>query len=399
MRRKGFTIVSWMILIILIGLPWKQVNAIPAFARKYQFSCQVCHTPAMPRLKAYGDDFAGAGFRLADVEAPRYFVPVGDDKLSLLREVPLALRFEGFLSYNYDDEKNADFGVPWGLKLLSGGEISKKLSYYFYFFMGERGEIAGIEDAFIMYHDLFGSGVNISFGQFQACDPLYKRELRYTLEDYKIYTVRPGNSSISLKYERGLLFDYGLKTGTDFVLEVVNGSGIGPAGEGYLFDIDKYKNFLLKISQSAGKNVDLGFFGYLGKEALKDVTSMTNSMYMFGPNLTLDFNEKFIVNMQYLYRNDSKVVVETDAIAVREDVMTQGGFAEIIFSPRGDRSDWYLAGLFNWVDSDLDNLDYASATLHAGYLLRRNIRLVGEYTQGFTGEEFGKASVGFVAAF
>ncbi|MDD5507666.1 MAG: hypothetical protein PHD25_04965 [Bacteroidales bacterium] len=265
--------------------------------------------------------------------------------------------------------------------------------------MGERREVAGIEDAFIMYHDLFRSGINVSFGQFQACDPLYKRELRYTLEDYLIYTIKPGNSSISLKYERGLLFDYGLKTGTDFVLEIVNGNGIGPAGEGYLFDIDKYKNFLLKISQSAGKYASVGFFGYLGKEALKDVTSMTNSMYMFGPNLTLDFNEKFILNAQYLYRNDSRVVVETDAIAVQEDVVTQGGFAELIFSPRGDRSDWYLTALFNWVDSDLDYLDYTSATLHAGYLLRRNIRLVGEYSQGFTGEEFGKASVGFVAAF
>jgi hypothetical protein len=399
MKKPGSLVLSGVVLLIMVAFPFEQTNAIPAFARKYQFSCQVCHTPAMPRLKAYGDDFAGAGFRLTDVEAPRYFIPVGDDKLSLLREVPLALRFEGFLSYNYADDKTADFGVPWGLKLLSGGEISKKLSYYFYFFMGERGEVAGIEDAFIMYHDLFGSGLNISFGQFQACDPLYKRELRYTLEDYTIYTVKPGNSSISLKYERGLLFDYGLKTGTDFVLEVVNGNGIGPAGEGYLFDIDKYKNFLLKISQSAGKNVNLGFFGYLGKEALKDVTSMTNSMYMFGPNLTLDFNEKFILNVQYLYRNDSKVVVETDAIAVEEDVMTQGGFAELIFSPKGDKSDWYLTGLFNWVDSDLDYLGYTSATLHAGYLLRRNIRLVGEYTQGFTGQEFGKASVGFVAAF
>ncbi len=399
MKKTNAILLSGLALMIIVLVPAKPLKAIPSFARKYQFSCQVCHAPAMPRLKAYGDDFAGAGFRLTDTEAPRYFVPVGDDKLSLLREVPLALRFEGFLSYNYSDEKTADFSVPWGLKLLSGGEISKKLSYYFYFFMGERGEVAGIEDAFIMYHDLFGSGINVSFGQFQACDPLYKRELRYTLEDYMIYTIKPGNSSISLKYERGLLFDYGLKTGTDFVLEIVNGNGIGPAGEGYLFDIDKYKNFLLKISQSAGKYASVGFFGYLGKEALKDVTSMTNSMYMFGPNLTLDFNEKFILNAQYLYRNDSKVVVETDAIAVQEDVVTQGGFAELIFSPRGDRSDWYLTALFNWVDSDLDYLDYTSATLHAGYLLRRNIRLVGEYSQGFTGEEFGKASVGFVAAF
>jgi hypothetical protein len=38
-------------------------------------------------------------------------------------------------------------------------------------------------------------------------------------------------------------------------------------------------------------------------------------------------------------------------------------------------SKWYLTGLVNWVESDYDPLDYASATLHAGYLLRRNMRL------------------------
>ena len=34
-----------------------------------------------------------------------------------------------------------------------------------------------------------------------------------------------------------------------------------------------------------------------------------------------------------------------------------------------------------WVESDYNALDYSSATLHAGYLLRRNMRVVGEFTQ------------------
>ena len=63
---------------------------------------------------------------------------------------------------------------------------------------------------------------------------------------------------------------------------------------------------------------------------------------------------------------------------------TSGAFAEVIYSPKGDMSKWYLTGLVNWVDSDMDDLDYSSATLHAGYLLRRNMRVVGEFTQQFT---------------
>ena len=48
--------------------------AIPAFARKYQISCQVCHSPALPRLKGFGEEFAGNGFRLTEYESPRYFI-------------------------------------------------------------------------------------------------------------------------------------------------------------------------------------------------------------------------------------------------------------------------------------------------------------------------------------
>jgi hypothetical protein len=62
-------------------------------------------------------------------------------------------------------------------------------------------------------------------------------------------------------------------------------------------------------------------------------------------------------------------------------------------------STWYLTGLLNWVESDLDLLDYRSATLHAGYLLRRNVRLVTEFTQVFGTYNYGKLSAGFVSAF
>jgi hypothetical protein len=79
--------------------------------------------------------------------------------------------------------------------------------------------------------------------------------------------------------------------------------------------------------------------------------------------------------------------------------MTQGGFAELIYTPKGDMSKWYLTGLFNWVNSDLGDLDYKSATLHCGYILRRNVRLFSELTWISTEEDYGKFSIGFVSGF
>lgn len=405
--RKNNTII-FILSVLVLGLTFPEANAIPAFARKYQMSCTTCHAPAFPYLKAFGDEFAGDGFRMKDTEAPRYFVNTGDDKLSLIRDFPLAIRLEGHMTYSDQHSENFEFGFPWGVKLLSGGEISKKLSYYFYFYMSEQGEIAGIEDAFLYYNDLLGTGINITAGQFQLCDPLYKRELRLTLEDYVIYTQKPGTSDISLKYDRGIIVDYELPTGTGIVGMVVNGNGIGEAGEHFMFDKDKYKNYFVKASQTITDYIDIGLFGYFGKENILNPggeeifpeDSLTNSVLFWGPNLTFNYEDKFILNAQYANRVDSKVYISNvEGPVFMDNALTHGGFLEIIYSPRGDLSNWYITLLGNWIESDIDAFDYQSATFHVGYMLRRNVRLVGEYTRQFAHEGYNKASVGFIGAF
>ncbi len=397
--KKSFLFAVAGIIALLFLVPDNECNAIPAFARKYQISCQVCHSPAMPRLKGFGEEFATNGFRLKEYESPRYFIPTGDERLSLFREVPLAFRVDGFGTYNFDNQKRSDFGSPFILKILSGGEMSDKLSYYFYFLMNERGSIVGVEDAFVMYNDLFKTGINFYIGQFQASDPLFKGELRYTMEPYQIYSIKPGNSSVDLKYERGVIFEKGFSTGTSLLAEVLNGSGLEPAGENMLFDKDKHKNFMLRLSQELGDKLSIGVFGYTGKEDLEDnVGLFTSKMMMYGPDIKLNFDDKFVFNLQYLKRTDSDVYLASDLTKLK-DVTTQGGFGEVIFSPKGDLSKWYLTGLFNWVDSDINELDYSAATLHFGYLVRRNFKFVTEFTWQFSGNAYGRVNAGFVTAF
>lgn len=398
MKRRN-SIVVLLLTSVCMFFMYTDTGAIPAFARKYQISCQVCHSPAVPRLKAFGDEFAGQGFRMTEYEAPRYFINTGDDKLSLIRDFPLGLRLDAHVTYNNSRTEASDFATPYAVKLLTGGELSDKLSYYMYFYMDERGEIAGVEDAFLMWHDLFGLGLNLYVGQFQKSDPLFKREARLTLEDYTAYTVTPGNSRGNLKYDRGIMIEYGLPTGTDLVVQIVNGNGIGRSGVGGVFDSDKHKTWLAKISQGIGEVLSVGFFGSAGKELLPGASgSFTNKMSYFGPDMSINFDEKLIINLQYLQRKDSEVWLEEQSNA-RYDVRMHGGFGEIIYAPQGDRSNWYLAGLVNLIDSDIDDLDYSSVTMHAGYLLNRNVRLVTEYTHQLSGTPYGKASLGFVSAF
>lgn len=400
MKRSAVTRFAILGVMALFIIPLKKADAIPAFARKYQISCQVCHTPAMPRLKAFGAEFANNGFRMTEYQAPRYFVETGDDRLSLFRELPLAIRLEGYTTLNFENEGTVDFAAPFVVKILSGGELTDKLSYYFYFLMNETGTVVGLEDAFMMYHDFLGAGINLFIGQFQVSDPLFKGELRLTLEPYQIYAVKPDNSSVNLKYDRGIMFDKSFKTGTTLVGEIVNGSGLDPAWGEFLFDKDKFKNFMLRISQSIGKAISVGFFGYSGKEALNDnMTPYTNEIRMYGPDVAIDIDQKLMVNMQYVWRTDSEVFNAAEEETLT-DVNTRGGFIEIIYAPKADMSKWYMAGLVNLVESQIDNLDYQSATLHFGYLLRRNVRVVAEGTYIFSGADpYAKASAGFVSAF
>ena len=374
--------------VLVMILASHSMHAIPAFARKYNMTCKTCHSP-FPKLKAYGDEFAGNGFVLKDQDAPRYFVETGDEKLSLIRDLPLAIRVDGHLTFNEDKSKQSDFKSPLFFKIMSGGTIAKNVSYYVYYIL-EEGDAGKIEDAFLMFNNLFGSELDFSIGQFQVSDPLFKRELRLTRDDYAIYKVKVGNSNVNLTYDRGIILSYGFETGTDVTLEVVNGNGIGTLTAGN-FDNDKHKNFMGRISQDVNEHLRIGGFGYLGKE---ETNNVVNDLWMVGPDATISF-DPLELNVQYVERRDKDpFFFGTAAIEIK----TRGAFAELIYKPDGDNSNWYAVGLYNWVESNIGTLDKKTASFHLGYLLARNIRLVGEYTQDFT-EKYGRFSVGFVSAF
>lgn len=398
---------SKKLLLILLALSMAATSAaIPAFARKYNISCMVCHSPSIPKLKPYGDTFAGDGFKLSDYEAPRYFADAGDQKLDLIRNFPIAVRMDGYVQAIFDDEGGTDLSAPYLIKLMSGGQLSEHLAYYFYFYMDEHGEVAGVEDAFLMYDNLLNTGIDIILGQFQVSDPLFKRELRLTFEDYDLYTSKIGLSRISMAYEKGIMLTYTLPTATDLIFEVVNGNGLAESGNRKFFDNDKHKSVLGRVSQDIGEYLRLGAVAYYGKEDLINSdaiisSEITNEALFLGSDASITMDDKLEFNLQYLYRQDSRVYASRFSNNPMTDVLTHAFMGEVIFSPQGDQSDWYAVGLYNYVESDYDPADYHSATVHLGYLLKRNVRLGLEYTQVLTipDDPYGRLSLGFSSAF
>lgn len=375
-----------LFLISIIVFLTEDALSIPAFARKYQYSCTTCHAPA-PRLKPFGEEFAANGFKLSDEtqEPKRATIDTGDPILKLLREFPLAVRIEGFTAYKEDAEAETDFQWPWAFKILSGGPISEKVSYYFYYIIEKGGE-SGLEDAYLQFNKPFKLPLDLIFGQFQVSDPIFKRELRLERNDYMIYKISPGYSKIKLTYDRGISIVPDLKGVFDLSIGIFNGSGLKEAeGERNDYDIDRDKSFTLRLAKEIGP-LRVGLFGYSGREekilyASPDYCDcVKNKVTYFGPDLVLNLSENFQINLQYLKRKDTKGIYEY-MIGGAEvgEMTTKGGFAEVIWLPAGLEGRYALSLLYNKIDSDDPSAIFENISLTLNYLMARNIRFLTEF--------------------
>jgi hypothetical protein len=359
-------------------------DEIPAFARRYGASCALCHRP-MPKLNAFGATFAGNGYRLASEEPTRDTVATGDPELDLPRSLPLAIRLDGFVQVRADGRVASDLQMPYNLKVLSGGPISRSVSYYLYFFLFERGEVGGIEDAFLYLNDIAGAPVDVAAGQFQVSDPLFKRELRLEVQDYAVYRARVGEQPADFTYDRGVML---IAEAAGFTVTgiLVNGNGRGPAGANRWLDDDENKNGLVHVTRDVLPGVRWGALGYYGRQrgTAPDSTEVTNRIWMAGLDATVEVGS-VEVNLQALHREDSRAT-----FAPGEPVtVVNGGFAELIWrSPDGPQ---YAYLLYNRVDASRPLLDvrlggpkgirrYETVSGGLGSLVRRNLRVYAEAT-------------------
>lgn len=190
----------------------KSVDAIPAFARKYELSCETCHA-AFPRLNSFGEQFAADNMRLDDWKEMGT-IDTGDERLVLPDSAPIAIRTQAYVQArqgeNIDpitgptgNESNFDFQSPYLIKLLAGAPLSEHITFYFYAIFAEKGGNGEtvVEDAWFRHDDLFDAGIGMTLGQFQISDLLFVRETRLNFQDFMVYRMA------GITYDRGLLFD------------------------------------------------------------------------------------------------------------------------------------------------------------------------------------------------
>jgi hypothetical protein len=394
---------------------------IPAFARKYGISCSVCHKP-VPKLTPAGEAFAGNGFEFEPGEEPRDTVATGDPLLRLQRSFPLAVRFDAYftaLSKTRNGQATTDLQSPWVVKLLSGGQVAEKVSYYTYFLMTERGEVGGLEDAYIQFTDIKKSGISLILGQFQVSDPLFKREVRLSYDDYQPYRVRVGNARADLTYDRGLMATWSPWEGGDLTASLVSGRGLNQADDQRQYDVDNGKNFALRYSQDIGSKLRLGVYGYGGTERQ---SNRQNRISVFGADGTVSLGEKAEVNFQHLIRRDDDPFYGTCTVAApcpggrtrAFSTEVTSTFAEAVLSPQGPGGRVFFSGLYNRIssaDGEVVSLrlgeqatapgfleQYQTVSGAAHFMYRRNLRMMGEVIWDIEQKQ-GRFILGIVTAF
>lgn len=372
-------------------------EAIPAFARRYKVSCALCHDP-IPRLTAFGDAFAANGFRFASGEEPRDTIGTGDPLLYLANSLPLAMRLDAYAQAYSGGKTVADFGTPYIIKLLASGPLSKTFSYYMYVNLLERGEFGGFEDAVLIANDIWDAPVDVSVGQFQASDPMFKRELRLSFEDYALYRTRIGDEPANLTYDRGVMVNADV-LGFGVAGLVLNGNGIGKVDEERKFDDGSAKNLMGYLSRDFGANFRLGALGYWGRS---EADGRRNTLSMVGVDGTFAAGP-LELNLQYIHRKDANPLFENQATEVGSDM----GLVEMLIRPSGSR--WHGFAVYNLVKADHQLLTvglgeegylsrYETATGGLGYQVLRNLRATGEMMWNFQLEQV-RWTAGFVTAF
>jgi hypothetical protein len=268
MRKRLIVSLAAVFALLLLS---QMALAIPAFARKYGFNCNMCHV-AFPKLNDWGQRFRDNGYQVPG--------QAGLEKTVFETGIPLAVRTTtGYSLYRNGAGTAAGFHL-YGLDLLAAGVLHKNISFLFVYtpridepaadFTGpgqgnNPAQLAAIESANVVFSNLAGEKLNLRVGRFEpGFQLLSSKRLYYVLQPYEIFSFTGTRNSFDFSANHiGIEATGRFKPGLKYALGYINGSGANP-------DNNKFNDVYIALSktfgpgegQSAGQR--FGVFGYLG---------------------------------------------------------------------------------------------------------------------------------------
>jgi hypothetical protein len=396
-------IISFSLVFALLLLS-QTALAIPAFARKHGFNCNMCHV-AFPKLNDWGQRFRDNGYQIPG--------QAGLEKTVFETGLPLAVRTNAaYSAYGNGQGTAAGFHI-YGLDLLAAGVLHKNISFFFVYtpridepaadFSGpgngdKPAQLAAIESANVVFSNIVRDKLNLRVGRFEpGFQLLSSKRLYYVLQPYEIYNFAGSRNGFDFSANHiGIEATGRFKPGLKYALGYINGSGANP-------DNNKFNDVYFALSktfgpgegQSAGQRI--GVFGYLGWQPsdlsdpvispLGDINGRDNrSFTRIGGDISLNWKT---LNFQAMaFRGvDSKAFNEIDPTS---DYRFWGGVIELSWAALADNR---LVGslMYNWVrppgNDGSHRVDAYSvlARYYLGSWSAVNIALHAEYTHRTAG--------------
>jgi hypothetical protein len=378
--------------------------AIPAFARKHSFNCNMCHV-GFPKLNDWGQRFRDNGYQVPGQE--------GLEKTVFQTAIPLAFRTNAGGTL-YSNSLGTTYGFHlYGLDLLAGGVLHKNISFLFIYtpridepaadFTGSGAgnnpaQLAALESANVVFSNLVQDKLNLRVGRFEpAYQLLSSKRLYYILQPYEIYGFMGSqngfdSSANHIGVEATGRFNPGLKYAAGYI----SGSGADP-------DNSTYKDVYVTLSKTFGKGEGqtagqrVGLFAYLGWQPtdfsgtivspVGDTNGKENrSFTRFGCDFSLNWRT---FNIQALaFRGvDDKAFNAYDPL---KDYSFWGGALQLDWAGLPNNR-LVASAMYNWVrppdEDSLHKLDAFSALVryYLGSWSAVNIALHAEYTHRTVG--------------
>ncbi len=336
-----------IVLILLLCVVWvtwnyDSVDAIPAFARKYQTSCNTCHT-VYPQLNPFGESFRINGYQFPnDDEEQTKEKPVQLGSEAYKRVWPDAVwpnfmpgsspfSLRGRSAFKIDTDTSgattSEFGMP-ALQFYGAGVLGKDISIWVGAHLFENGETGSIDNFFVKFDNLFTDylpekllyvrvgqfipelvpfatnhkGLTESAYAFNTYDPSMGTKFvavhthgaqPFGIEQFQLGIEASGIAAGRLRYVVGMLNGNGISSdnnaGKDFYGRLaykIGGLGFdGTAGDGST-SVDS-------ISNTGETSFTIGGFGYKGIGTESNLNDF--DFYRTGADVNLQFGNLSLV--------------------------------------------------------------------------------------------------------
>jgi hypothetical protein len=322
-------------------------QAIPAFARKYDVTCALCHA-AFPKLNDFGNAFRDNGYHLGSdrdnpVNLPGAYFPIAF-------RTPVG--FEYTIQTHQPTLESPDATIrtgsfrDFGLDVLSVGALTESIAYHLVFVFADVGTPeAGVslESAWIRFSDVNKSPwLNVKAGIFEMDVPFSTKRILTLGAGYPIYDHRPAGSTVEMSLSENQtgveLMGHSADHSLRYALDLVDGNNTA-LGNKEPFSPDLYGHVTYRRHGQR-----MGAFSYIGRESSSFLHDLSGepipgtgrnpkTFYRYGLdfNLTVRFVNVLIMGMA---GRDPSAVIDSDAVtadiqSAAQDGKFYGGLVEV----------------------------------------------------------------------